>query len=320
MSQGMGGYGMPQAPPGMGQQGMPGGIDPQMFQQYLRIMQSQQGGGQGMENITPDQGMQQGPGMGMPGPSAPPGWQGGDMQARPAWGPGSYGAGGGMSMPKPAPGHLPPGMNYPGGSGPFMPPGMDPGRGQMMQKPMVRPPWMGGGGQPPGYAGGNMGPGMSPGYPGQQSPPVQGTPPLPPRMPPAPRMPPGAGVYQMGGKTMNQTPSFSGARNPADAKPETTTGGVMNGPASDLPGGLSSPADPIRVPTSTSGIAPQDPGMVSSMDKPRKAQAGSAPFNPGNPQKQAEATGRKWQPSKPASREQKKADISTRKFTSAAVR
>lgn len=292
----------------------PGGIDPQMFQQYLRIMQGQQNGpgmqppNPGMQSMTPDQGMNQAPGnMGLP--QAPPGWMG-SIQTKPGMGGNMEGQPGMGGMPGAYPGGLPPGvaetmrgfgMGQPGGmpmpSGPFMPPGMDPGQGQMMQKPMLRPPW------------------MSQGGPGQQSPPIQAQP--QPRMPPMPRPPPNAGVYQMGGKTMNQTPIFSGARNPADIKNEQpTTGGVMNGPPNDVPGALSSPADPIRVPMpSTSGTAPQEPGMVTNMDKPKKAQ-GAPPFNP-NPQ----ATGRKWQPSqKPQTRDEKKASVATRKFTSAAVR
>lgn len=291
------GMGIPQPPGPMGAGGQMqipgmqgGGIDPQMFQQYLRIMQGQQNGpgmqppNPGMQSMTPDQGMNQAPGnMGLP--QAPPGWMG-SIQPKPMMNPGGnmegrLGMGG-------SPGA------YPGGSGPFMPPGMEPGQGQLQQKPMLRPPYLGG-------------PGMGPGGPGQQSPPIQAQ----PRQPPMPRLPPGAGEWTnpLTNQVMNRMPKFSGQR-PPETPP---VDGVMNGPPNDVPGGLSSPADPIRVPLPASGTAPEEPGMVTNMDKPKKAQ-GAPPFNP-------QASGRKWQPSqKPQTRDEKKASVATRKFTSAAVR
>lgn len=354
------GMGIPQPPGPMGAGGQMqipgmqgGGVDPQMFQQYLRIMQGQQNGpgmqppNPGMQSMTPDQGMNQAPGnMGLP--QAPPGWMGsiqtkpgmgGNMEGQPGMGgmPGAYPGGlppgvaetmrgfgmgqpGGMPMPGGGansrtremrvgpgtdyngdmPGHswdAPGSPGYGGGSGPFMPPGMDPGQGQLQQKPMLRPPYLGG-------------PGMGPGGPGQQSPPIQAQP--QPRMPPMPRPPPNAGVWQnpLTKQMVNQMPKVSGQQ-PTQAAPQT--GGVMNGPPNDVPGGLSSPADPIRVPLPASGTAPEEPGMVTNMDKPKKAQ-GAPPFNP-------QASGRKWQPSqKPQTRDEKKASVATRKFTSAAVR
>ena len=202
-----------------GQMQMPQ-MDPAMISQLMQryaAMQGQQAPFAqqgGMQNMTPDQGVNQAPGM-------PPG------VAETMRGMG-MGQPGGMPMPKP---------NLGPGSPPFMPPGMD----QMMQKPMVRPPWMGGG---------------APSAPPQQ---------VRPSGPPPMRLPPGAGVYKnpATGQMMNQTPSFSGQVNPAtmDKPAAPQTGGVMTmPPASD------SPVDPIRVPT--------------SVDKPGKPIQGSPPFNP----------------------------------------
>lgn len=310
------GMGIPQPPGPMGaggqMPGVQGGIDPQMFQQYLRIMQTQgqqngpgmQPPNPGMQSLVPDQGMNQAPmgqyggqpGMGIPqppGPSAPPGW--GSIQTKP-------GMGGMGSFDPNMNDHQGPGGpfgyrgNGMGGSGPFMPPGMEPGQGQLQQKPMFR----------------DMR-GQMPQGPGAGTPPAQPQ----PRMPPMPRLPPGAGEWTnpLTKQVMNRMPKFSGQR-PPEAQPTTSPPSPGGGSVNDVPGSLASPADPIRVPLPASGIAPEDPGMVSNMDKPRKAQGGAPPFNP-TPQ----ATGRKWQPSqKPQTRDEKKASVATRKFTSAAVR
>lgn len=249
-------------PPGpMGPGGQMPGMDITALMQRYAQMQGGQSApfaqqGPGMQNMSPDQGMNQAPpGMGIPQPP------GGQLPPGVAETMRGFGMGqpGGMPMPKPMmnPGgnmEGRPGMggmpgSYPGGFGPFMPPGMEPGQGQMFQKPMLRPP-MGG--------------------PGMGTPPQQAQ---PPRMPPQPRMPPGAGVYQnpLTKKMMNETPIFSGQNNPANMKqdqplPATpSTGGVMNGPADDRP------QDPIRV-------APNP--MVASSDKIRPKQQGAPPFNP----------------------------------------
>lgn len=271
--------GLPQAPPGMmqmGPGGQMGGLDMGMLQQYLAMMQGQQMRG-GMENMSPDQGMNQAPPgqfggqerWGTPqfqGPQAPPGW-GNQYDFMPGGG-----RGGGMPIPKPTmnPGgdmvltdarRMPGSPGYGGGSGPFIPPGMEPGQGQLMQKPMVRP-----------------NPGMPPAAPPQIRPDA------PPPGPPPMRMPPGAGEWRnpATGQMMNQTPRFSGQNNPyekkADAPVPSTpqTGGVMTASPSDV--------SPIKVPMGGSSTAPQDAPMVNTRPpataRPKTTTGGSAPFNP----------------------------------------
>lgn len=288
-----------------GQLQMPGGgMDPamitQLMQRYAQMQGqggqsapfSQMGPGGGMQNMNPDQGMNQAPlgwggGGAMPG-SMPAGWQ--DNQRRADESSAYWGSQGpGRIQPKPM---MTPGGSMPGGSGPFLPPGMDPGQGQLNQKPMFRDMR----GQMPPQA-----PPMPP-----QAPPAAAPSPGPPRM----RMPPGAGVWKNPGtgQMMNQTPIFSGARNPADVKQDTPgapqTGGVMNGPADDMP----TPKDPIRV-------APNP--MVANSDKIRpKQQPGAPPFNPNGPGVSAQAPTEPGMVNQPWQKESQKKQGLARAMTS----
>lgn len=215
-------------------------MDPAMITQLMQRYAQMQGQsapfsqmGPGMQNMSPDQGMMQ-----IGGPGAP----------------------NGIPMPKPM---MNPGGNgmFPGGSGPFMPPGMEPGQGQMMQKPMMRD------------LRGQMPPQVRPDAP----------PPGPPRM----RLPPGAGVWKnpATGQMMNQTPSFSGARNPADMKqdapgPGSTpqTGGVMNAPPDDVsPIRMAMPANPV----SNDRIRPKQQPGAPPFNQNAGGVSGQAPTEPG---------------------------------------
>lgn len=233
----------------VGQQQMPGGMNPQMIQQLMQ-QYAQQGG---MQNAAPDQGMQQMnsqlgmisqkpmqiPG-GMREQQGPSFAQNFAMQVPPGFDPTQQGpANSGSFMPPGPPGS----PSYPG-----LPPGMDPSQlwSMMNSKPMPKP---------------GMQPMQSAPQGGQMPPQVQTRQPMP-----APRLPPNAGVYKNPGtgQMMNETPRFSGQVNPATVKPPTPqTGGAMTmpaGPATDVP------ADPIRM-------------AMPAAPTPKPIQ-GSPPFNP----------------------------------------
>lgn len=280
--------GLPQAPPGMmqmGPGGQMGGIDMGMLQQYLAMMQGQQMRG-GMESMNPDQGMNQ------VGPSAPPGWGGAMPMPKPTMNPGGPAEGIAQIGGPGAPNGIR--MQFPGGSGPFMPPGMDPNM-RFDTADLVRLP---DGSVGPSSQRGRMGAGMEPGQGqlnqkpmfrdmrGQMPPqaPPQIRPDAPPPGPPPMRMPPGAGEWRnpATGQMMNQTPRFSGQNNPYEKKadvpvPSTPqTGGVMTASPSDV--------SPIKVPVGGSSTAPQDAPMVNTRPpataRPKTTTGGSAPFNP----------------------------------------